>query len=175
MGNPLFSGFAAIAHAPAKTNEPVREGLVAMLGPFIDTIVICTMTALVIIISGLWDSGQSGANLSSSAFAATLPVFGKYVVSLGLSVFAFTTLIGWSYYGDRNIEYLMGEKAVIYYRIMFVMLIPLGAILKLEIVWNFSDIANALMAIPNLIGVLALSGLVVKMSNEYFKKKDDFK
>ena len=135
----------------------------------------CRLIILTIIISGLWDSGQSGASLSSNAFTATLPIFGRYVVSLGLSIFAFTTLIGWSYYGDRNIEYLIGEKAVIYYRILFVMLIPLGAILKLKIVWNFSDIANALMAIPNLIGVVALSGLVTKMTADYFMRKDDLK
>ena len=142
-----------------------------MLGPFIDTIIICTMTALVIIISGLWDSGESGAALSSNAFMATLPGLGKYVVSFGLSIFAFTTLIGWSYYGDRNIEFLIGEKAVIYYRVLYVMLIPIGAVTKLTIVWNFCDIANALMAIPNLIGVLALSGLVAKMTADYFSRK----
>ena len=111
-------GSAAIAHAPAKTNEPVREGLVAMLGPFIDTIVICTMTALVIIISGKWDSGLDGATLSSASFTSTLPYAGRYIVSIGLAVFAFTTLIGWSYYGDRSTEFLIGQKAVIYYRII---------------------------------------------------------
>jgi len=164
-------GSAAIAHAPAKTDEPVREGLVAMMGPFIDTILICTMTALVIIISGLWDKGQSGAALSSSAFQATLPVAGKYVVSLGLTIFAFSTLIGWSYYGDRNIEFLFGPKAVSIYRIIFILMIPIGAVMKLEIVWNFSDIANALMALPNLIGVLALSGLVSVMTKDYWARR----
>ncbi|MCK5807482.1 sodium:alanine symporter family protein [bacterium] len=168
FSNEAGLGSAAIAHAPAKTDEPVREGLVAMLGPFIDTIVICTMTALVIIISGLWDSGQTGAALSSHAFTQTLPYVGQYVVSVGLSLFAFTTLIGWSYYGDRNVEYLAGEKWVLPYRIFFIMLIPVGAVMKLEIVWNFSDIANALMAIPNLIGVVLLSGVVKKMTDKYF-------
>lgn len=141
-----------------------------MMGPFIDTIMICTMTALVIIISGLWDKGQSGAALSSSAFQATLPVAGKYIVSLGLAIFAFSTLIGWSYYGDRNAEFLFGPKAVNIYRVIFILIIPLGAVLKLEIVWNFCDIANALMALPNLIGVLALSGLVTVMTKDYWKK-----
>lgn len=168
FSNEAGLGSAAIAHAPAKTDEPVREGLVAMLGPFIDTIVICTMTALVIIISGLWDSGQTGAALSSHAFTKTLPYVGQYVVSIGLSLFAFTTLIGWSYYGDRNVEYLAGEKWVLPYRIFFILLIPVGAVMKLEIVWNFSDIANALMAIPNLIGVVLLSGVVKKMTDKYF-------
>jgi len=172
FSNEAGLGSAAIAHAPAKTDQPVREGLVAMLGPFIDTIIICTMTALVIIISGLWDSGQSGANLSSAAFQKTIPVIGKYVVSISISIFAFTTLIGWSYYGDRNIEYLFGEKYVQIYRFLFVLIIPIGAVLKLEIVWNFCDIANALMAIPNLIGLIALSGFVAKMTNDYFKQKN---
>lgn len=165
-------GSAAIAHAPAKTDEPVREGLVAMLEPFIDTILICTMTALVIVTSGLWDSGESGANLSAMAFQKTLPVAGRYVVSLGLAIFAFTTLIGWSYYGDRNAEFLFGPKAVKIYRVIFILIIPLGAVLKLEIVWNFCDIANALMALPNLVGVLALSGMVTVMTKEYWKKKN---
>jgi len=125
FSNEAGLGSAAIAHAPAKTDEPVKEGLVAMLGPFIDTIVVCTMTALVIIISGLWDSGQNGAALSSSAFSSALPHVGKYVVSFGLVIFSFTTLIGWSYYGDRNVEYLVGEKFVLPYRILFILLIPL--------------------------------------------------
>ena len=172
FSNEAGLGSAAIAHAPAKTNEPVREGLVAMLGPFIDTIIVCTMTAVVIIISGHWDSGQSGAVLSSAAFESTLPIFGKYIVSIGLMLFAFSTLIGWSYYGDRNIEYLFGEKLVIYYRILFVAIIPLGAMARLEIVWNFCDISTALMALPNLIGVLGLSGLVAKMGVDYFKRKN---
>jgi len=171
FSNEAGLGSAAIAHAPAKTEEPVREGLVAMLGPFIDTIIICTMTALVIIISGLWDSGQSGASLSSMAFETSLPVFGKYVVSLSLSIFAFTTLIGWSYYGDRNMEYIFGKNSVHVYRIIYVMLIPIGAVLKLEIVWNFCDISNALMALPNIIGVLGLSGLVMKMTADYFRRR----
>ncbi|MFC1668776.1 alanine/glycine:cation symporter family protein [Spirochaetota bacterium] len=167
-------GSAAIAHAPAKTSEPVREGLVAMLGPFIDTIVICTMTALVIIISGKWETGLDGATLSSASFTSTLPYAGRYVVSIGLAVFAFTTLIGWSYYGDRSTEFLIGQKAVIYYRIIFVVLIPIGAILELKTVWGLCDIANALMALPNLIGVIALSGIVTKMTRDYMKKRKDF-
>ncbi len=170
FSNEAGLGSAAIAHAPAKTDEPVREGLVAMLGPFVDTIIICTMTALVIIVSGLWKSGQTGAALSSHAFSQTLPFVGPYVVSVGLTLFAFTTLIGWSYYGDRNIEYLLGEKWVLPYRILFVLLIPVGAVMKLEVVWNFSDIANALMALPNLIGVVLLSGVVKKMTDTYFEK-----
>lgn len=163
-------GSAAIAHAPAKTDEPVREGLVAMIGPFIDTIIVCTMTALVIITSGLWDCGESGANLSSLAYQKSLPVIGKYIVSIGLTLFAFTTIIGWSYYGDRNVEYLFGDKAVKIYHIIFVLIIPIGAVLKLDIVWNFCDISNGLMAIPNLIGLLGLSGFVAVMTKDYFDR-----
>ncbi len=175
FSNEAGLGSAPIAHASAKTDKPVREGLVAMLGPFIDTIIICTMTALVIIVSGVWDSGASGATLTSNAFGIAFKGWGGYIVSVSISIFAFTTLIGWSYYGDRSIEYLMGEKYVKFYKILFIMIIPVGAIIKLKVVWTFSDIANALMALPNLIAVIMLSGVVAKMTKEYFSDKDNFK
>ncbi len=164
-------GSAAIAHAAAKTKEPVREGCVAMLGPFIDTIVICTMTAIVIIISGIYNKGVlNGAALSAAAFNKALPNFGSYVVSFGLVFFAFTTIIGWSYYGDRAIYYLFGkwgDIATKAYRWIYVFMIPLGAAIPLKIVWTFSDITNGLMAIPNLIGLIALSGYVYDMVKDY--------
>jgi AGCS family alanine or glycine:cation symporter len=181
FSNEAGLGSAAMAHAPAKTDEPVREGLVAMLGPFIDTIVVCTMTGLVILVSGALGSVDSAgefitsSDLTSLAFSNTLPGVGQYIVTFGLFIFAFTTLIGWSYYGDRNIEYLFGEKIVKYYKILWILLIPIGTIAEVSIVWNFSDIANALMAIPNLIGLIGLSGVVVKMTNEYMKNKNNFK
>ena len=175
FSNEAGLGSAAIAHAPAKTDKPVREGLVAMLGPFIDTIIICTMTALVIITSGVWDNGASGSSLTAMAFSKSLPLIGNYIVSIGMIVFAFSTLVGWSYYGDRSAKYLLGDKAVIPYRVLFILAIPVGAIIKLELVWKLSDIANALMAIPNLIGVILLSGVVAKMSKDYFSNKDNFK
>ncbi len=164
-------GSAAIAHAAAKTKEPVREGCVAMLGPFIDTIVICTMTAIVIIISGIYDDGNlNGAALSAAAFNKALPNLGSHVVSFGLVFFAFTTIIGWSYYGDRAIYYLFGkwgDIATRIYRWIYVIMIPIGASVPLTLVWTLSDITNGLMALPNLIGLIALSGYVYDMLKDY--------
>jgi AGCS family alanine or glycine:cation symporter len=160
-------GSAPMAHAAAKTKYPIREGLVAMLGPFVDTIVICSMTAFVILATGMWTSGETGAVLSASAYNAGLPVIGNYTVTFGLVFFAFSTMLSWSYYGDRCAQYLFGNKAVIIYRWVFVLLIIVGAIVQLEFVWNISDAMNGLMAIPNLIGLLALSGLVARETRKY--------
>lgn len=167
-------GSAAIAHAPARTKEPVREGFVAMLGPFIDTIVICTLTALVIIVSGLYQEGElTGATLSSAAFDKSLPGIGRHIVSFGLVFFAFTTMVGWSYYGDRSVKFLFrhhGMKAVHVYRWIYVILIPVGATASLPLVWNLSDIANGLMAFPNLIALIGLSGTALKFLRDYEKR-----
>ena len=164
-------GSAAIAHAAAKTKEPVREGCVAMLGPFIDTIIVCTMTAIVIIISGVYDDGKlNGAALSAAAFEKAMPNFGSYVVSFGLILFAFTTIIGWSYYGDRSVYYLFGERGAMatkIYRWLYVIMIPVGASVPLTLVWTLSDITNGLMALPNLIGLIALSGYTYDMLKDY--------
>jgi AGCS family alanine or glycine:cation symporter len=124
---------------------------------------------------GVWDSGVSGATLTSNAFNVAFVGWGSYIVSISISIFAFTTLIGWSYYGDRSVEYLFGEKYVKFYKILFITAIPIGAIIELKIVWTFSDVANALMALPNLIAVIMLSGIVAKMTKEYFSNKDNFK
>ncbi len=170
FSNEAGLGSAPIAHAAAKENEPVREGLVAMLGPFIDTLIICSMTALVIIISGGWSSGLNGATLTASAFNATIPGSGKFIVGFGLIFFALSTTIAWSYYGDRCIFYLFGKKWIKSYRWIYCLLIPVGAIVKLEIIWNLADIANAFMAIPNLIGLLGLSGVVVGLTKTYNRR-----
>ncbi len=168
-------GSAAIAHAAAKTDEPVREGAVAMLGPFIDTIVICSMTAFVILISGMYIEGDlNGAALSAAAFNKALPGIGSHVVSFGLVLFAFTTIIGWSYYGDRAIYYLFkknGDIATKIYRWLYIAMIPVGACVPLKLVWTLSDITNALMAIPNLVGLLGLSGYAYKMIKDYENKE----
>ncbi len=168
-------GSAAIAHAPARTKEPVRQGIVAMLGPFIDTLIVCTMTALVIIVSGLHQTTDlTGASLSAGAFAKALPNFGQHVVSFGLVFFAFTTMVGWSYYGDRSVYFLFGKHgkpAVHVYRWIYVILIPVGAWLSLPLVWNLSDIANGLMAFPNLVALIGLSGVVAKMLRDYEARK----
>ncbi len=169
-------GSAPIAHAAARTKEPVREGLVAMLGPLIDTLIICTMTALVILVTGAWTltggdgAGLTGATLSTSAFDTALPGFGKYIITFGLAFFAYSTAISWSYYGDRSAEFIFGPKSIRFYRIIYILLIPLGATMELNLIWNISDITNALMAIPNMIGILMLSGVVAKLTKEYFSR-----
>jgi len=161
-------GSAPIAHGAARTKEPVREGLVAMLGPFIDTIVICTMTALVIVITGAYTSGETGADLTANAFSRGIAGVGEYIVAGGIIFFAFSTAISWSYYGDRCIDYLFGEKTVMPYRVLYCSLLPVGAYIKLEVVWTISDIFNALMAWPNLIGLILLSPVVIRQTKRYF-------
>jgi AGCS family alanine or glycine:cation symporter len=172
FSNEAGLGSAPIAHGAAQTNEPVREGLVAMLGPFIDTIVICTMTGLVIIVTGAHLSGLSGADLTAQAFGAALPTMGKYIVAIGMMIFAFSTAVSWSYYGDRSVEYLFGERSIMPYRILYCILLPVGATYELRHVWAISDIFNALMAWPNLIGLLLLSGVVLRSTREYFADPD---
>ncbi|MCQ9207584.1 MAG: sodium:alanine symporter family protein [Omnitrophica bacterium] len=170
FSNEAGLGSAPIAHAAVKENEPVREGLVAMLGPFIDTLIICTLTALVIIISGKWSSGLTGATLTANAFRSSMPFLGDFIVTFGLIFFALSTIIAWSYYGDRCVYYLFGEKAVKPYKWIYCCLIPLGAWIKLELVWNLADITNAFMALPNLIGLIGLSGVVIKLTESYNRK-----
>jgi alanine or glycine:cation symporter, AGCS family len=169
FSNEAGLGSAPIAHGAARTNEPVREGLVAMLGPFIDTLVICTMTALVIVITGAYKGGLIGADLTAEAFNQGLPVQGGYIVALGLIFFALSTAISWSYYGDRSVEYLFGPKMIMPYRALYCFLLPVGATVELSLVWTISDIFNALMAWPNLIGLLFLSGVIIRTTREYFR------
>lgn len=162
-------GSAAIAHAAAKTNNPVKQGVIAMLGTFIDTIIVCTMTALVILTSGAWTSGKNGAELTSMAFGSSIPG-GEYIVTIALTVFAFTTILGWSYYGERCWEFLFHEKSLIIYRIAWVIAALSFANFKIGFVWNLSDTLNGLMAIPNLIGLVLLAPMVFKVTREYFDK-----
>ena len=170
FSNEAGLGSAPIAHAAAITNSPVRQGTIAMMGTFIDTIIICSMTGLVIIVSGVWTSGETGATLSALAFESTVPGVGSYVVTLGLSVFAFTTILGWSIYSEKCVTYLLGIKAVIPFRILWILAVPLGAISYLEFIWLVADTLNALMAIPNLIALLLLSPMVFGLTRAYFKK-----
>ncbi|MEN8139783.1 MAG: sodium:alanine symporter family protein [Thermodesulfobacteriota bacterium] len=172
FSNEAGLGSAPIAHGAARTEEPVREGLVAMLGPFIDTLVICTMTGLVIILSGAWHEGLSGSDLTARAFNLGLPALGGYIVAIGIIIFAFSTAVSWSYYGDRSIEYLLGPGAVTPYRVFYCLLLPVGATVELNLVWTISDIFNALMAWPNLIGLLLLSPVIVSTTKEYFNKSE---
>ena len=171
FSNEAGLGSAPIAHAAAKTKEPVREGLVAMMGPLIDTLIICTMTALVIIISGEWTGKADSSVLTKNAFNAGIPYFGGVIVAVGLILFAISTAISWSYYGDRCAEYLFGSRAILPYRWIYVVALFVGAVVRLEFVWNFSDITLGLMALPNLIAIIALSGVVVSLTKDYFSRK----
>ncbi|QSP95728.1 sodium:alanine symporter family protein [Marinobacter salinisoli] len=171
FSNEAGLGSAPIAHAAAQTKSPVNQGLVAMLGTFIDTIIICTITGLVIITSGLWTSGVSGAELTSMAFADALPGVGNYLVAIALAIFAFTTILGWSFYGERCIEFLFGVKAIVPYRIAWILAIPVGASLNLGIVWLIADTLNAMMALPNLVALALLSPVVFKLTREHFDQQ----
>ncbi|MDH3999194.1 MAG: alanine:cation symporter family protein, partial [Desulfuromonadales bacterium] len=171
FSNEAGLGSAPIAHAAARTNNPVRQGLVAMTGVFFDTIIVCTMTALVILMTGAWTSGETSSALTQLAFDTGLPGAGSLVVTLGLAVFAYSTMIGWSYYGEECIEYLFGLKARTPYRYVFCLVIFVGAFLKVSLVWDFSGAMNGCMAIPNLIGLLALSGVLAKVTREKLAKE----
>jgi AGCS family alanine or glycine:cation symporter len=168
FSNEAGLGSAPIAHAAAQTNSPVRQGMIAMLGTFIDTLIICSVTGLVIVTSGVWTSGESGAALTSAAFGAALPSFGNYLVAISLAIFAFTTILGWSFYGERCAEYLFGVKAITPYRVLWILAIPVGALVNLEFIWLLADTLNAMMALPNLVALVLLSPVVFRLSKEYF-------
>ncbi len=174
FSNEAGLGSSPMAHAAARTNVPVREGLVAMMEPFIDTIVICTMTGLVIVVTGAYANapeGAVGAALTAHAFSQSLGDGGAMVVGIGLALFAFSTIIAWSYYGDRSAHFLFGEKAVIPYRVVFTLLVVFGAAVPLNLVWNIADITNILMALPNLLALILLTGLVKKLKDDYMGKR----
>ncbi|WP_036918167.1 MULTISPECIES: amino acid carrier protein [unclassified Prochlorococcus] len=167
FSNEAGLGSAPIAHASAKTNDPVRQGTIAMLGTFIDTIIICTMTALVIITTGAYQSSKSGADLSISAFNSGIPGTG-WIVLVGLVVFAFTTVLGWSLYGERCTEYLFGIKAILPFRLIWVSVVVIGSVAgDRGVVWAVADTLNGLMAIPNLIALLLLSKTVFRLTKSY--------
>ena len=163
-------GSAPIAHAAAETNSPVRQGTIAMLGTFIDTIIICTMTGLVLVASGAWSGELEGANMTRSVFSAGLP-FGDTIFTLSLVLFAFTTMLGWSYYGERCAEFLFGPKVITPYRILWVVGIYIGTQMQGGIVWKLADILNGMMAFPNLIALLFLSPVVFALTREYFAEE----
>lgn len=159
-------GSSPIAAAAAKTKNPVGQGLVSMTQTFIDTIVVCTFTGLVILTSGLWTSGENGAALSAESFESGFALGGD-IVAISLAFFAYSTLLGWSYYGEKAIEYILKERAVMPYRVVFTLVVFVGAVVKLDLVWAFADIMNGLMAFPNLIGLLGLSRVVVEETKKY--------
>ncbi|MDH5485802.1 MAG: alanine:cation symporter family protein, partial [Gammaproteobacteria bacterium] len=173
FSNEAGLGSSPMAHAAASTKEPVREGLVAMMEPFIDTLVICSMTGLAIVVTGAYASapeGVEGASLTAYAFSMAIGDSGGAIVGISLALFAFSTIIAWSYYGDRSAKFLFGEKAVMPYRVIYTVLIVVGAVVPLKLVWNIADVTNILMAIPNLLALVLLASLVKTMRDEYFAK-----
>ncbi|HEY9051178.1 MAG TPA: sodium:alanine symporter family protein [Gammaproteobacteria bacterium] len=172
FSNEAGLGSSPMAHAAASTTEPVREGLVAMMEPFIDTLIICSMTGLAIVVTGAYTSAPEdvvGAALTAYAFSTAVGDAGAMLVGISLALFAFSTIIGWSYYGDRSAKFLFGDKAVLPYRVVYTSLIVVGAIVPLHLVWNIADVTNILMALPNLLALVLLVSLVKSMRDEYFK------
>ncbi|MCK1162860.1 alanine/glycine:cation symporter family protein [Streptococcus suis] len=165
-------GSAPIAAAAAKSDNAVEQGLISMTGTFIDTIIICTLTGLTILVTGQWSvEGLEGAPLTQAAFATVFGNAGSIALTISLVLFAFTTILGWSYYGERCIEFLFGTKSILPYRLLFVAMVALGGFLKLDLIWTIADIVNGLMALPNLIALLAISPVIIKETRQYFAKK----
>ena len=159
-------GSTPIAHAAARTKDPFKQGLLAMLGTFIDTVVVCTMTALAIVLTGVWTSGENGAPLSALAFETGLPGPGGWIVTFGLMIFAFTTILAWSYYGERCAEFLFGVRVIMPYRYAWLIVLMGGSLGQISLVWIVAEIMNGLMAIPNLVALVALSPLVFRAVRE---------
>ncbi|CYU74466.1 Na+/alanine symporter [Streptococcus suis] len=165
-------GSAPIAAAAAKSDNPVEQGLISMTGTFIDTLIICSLTGLSILVTDQWSvEGLAGAPLTQAAFATVFGNTGSIALTISLVLFAFTTILGWSYYGERCIEFLFGTKSILPYRLLFVAMVALGGFLKLDLIWTIADIVNGLMALPNLIALLALSPVIIKETRQYFAKK----
>jgi AGCS family alanine or glycine:cation symporter len=166
-------GSAPIAAAAARTDSCVRQGLIAMTGTFFDTIVICSMTGIVLVMTGVWNDGAlAGAAMTNTAFALGMGGMGPQVVTVGLMFFAFTTILGWNYYGERCTTYLFGVKGILPYRLIYIGLVAIGAFVHLDLIWLLADIVNGLMAVPNLIGLLGLSGVVVAETRAYFAARE---
>lgn len=163
-------GSAPIAAAAAKTNEPVEQGLISMTGTFIDTLIICTLTGLTILVTGVWSGDLNGVALTQSAFSTNFSHFGPALLTIFLVLFAFTTILGWNYYGERCFEFLFGVRFIWLYRVVFVLMVLLGGFIELDMVWIIADIVNALMALPNLIALLVLSPVVIAETKKYFDK-----
>lgn len=171
FSNEAGLGTAGIAQAAGTTDNAVRSGLIGMLGTFIDTIIVCSMTGLAIICSGVWTSGVSGAALSAAAFESAMPGFGGALLTLALVTFAYTTILGWSFYGEKCWEFMMGTRAIWPFRVVWVLAVPIGALTQLDFTWLVADTLNGLMAIPNLVALLLLSPVVVRLTREYFAKQ----
>ena len=168
FSNEAGLGSAAISAAASTTDRPARQGYISMTGTFIDTIIICTLTGLTIIVSGVWTGTTNGAEMTQSAFATTYGSLAPFILTISLTLFAFTTIIGWNYYGERCWEYLFGTKTIKLYRIGYIAILASAVFLKLEAIWSLADIVNGLMAIPNLIALLGLSGVITAETKKYF-------
>ena len=181
FSNEAGQGSAAIAHSAARTKEPVREGAVALLEPYIDTLIVCSLTGLCIVVTGAWAAtpgGQSlnGSPLTAYAFEHGLPFLdgnGRYIVTAAVFLFGISTIIGWSYYGDRAAQYLFGDRAVMPYRVLYTVVIFIGCVARLEAVWGFGDFALALMLLPNLVALIALSGETKRLTTDYFSRRHE--
>jgi AGCS family alanine or glycine:cation symporter len=171
FSNEAGLGTAGIAQAAGTTTSPVRSGMIGMLGTFIDTLIICTLTGLAIISSGVWSTGVSGAALSAAAFESAMPGIGGSILTIALVVFAFTTILGWSYFSEKCWEFMVGAKVIQPFRILWVLVVPLGAVAQLDFVWFVADTLNGLMALPNLLSLLLLSPIVVKLTQAHFAKQ----
>ncbi|MBE6098091.1 MAG: sodium:alanine symporter family protein [Schwartzia succinivorans] len=165
-------GSAPIAAAAAKTKWPAEQGLISMTGTFIDTIIICSMTGLALVLTGVWKGTAAGAMMTTNAFASAYGHMGVILLTVSLALFAFTTILGWNYYGERACIYLFGTKGVMPYRLIFIALVASGAYLKLDAIWTLADIVNGLMAIPNLIALIALAGVIVSETKRYLEHLD---
>lgn len=163
-------GSAPIVAAAAQTEHPVRQALISSTGTFWDTVVVCAATGIVVVNSGAWVTGLKGAELTSAAFAA-VPVIGPTVLTFGLLTFVFSTILGWSYYGEKAMEYLFGKGAIMPYRWAWVVAVMIGSVVSLQVVWTFADIANALMALPNLVSLIALNSVIASETKDYFSGK----
>ncbi|HQX07819.1 MAG TPA: amino acid carrier protein, partial [Zoogloea sp.] len=171
FSNEAGLGTAGIAQAAGQTRDAVESGLVGMMGTFIDTIIVCTMTGLVLIVTGVWSSGLKGAALSAAGFDAAFPGYGGQFLAVAIAVFAFTTILGWAYYGEKCWEYLVGTAVEVPYRVLWTIFVLVGAVTHLDFVWLVSDTLNAFMALPNLISLLLLSPVIIRLTREYWAKK----
>ena len=165
FSNEAGLGSSPIAHAAAKTNNPVKQGMISMLEPLIDTLIVCTITAFVILMSNQWVGEINGAVLTVASFENLL-ANGKYIVIFGLILFSFSTIIGWSYYGEKCVEFLFGSGIIIYYRILWIVIIPVAASIELNLMWLIADIMNGLMSIPNLIALILLAPVIFRQTSE---------
>jgi AGCS family alanine or glycine:cation symporter len=162
FSNEAGLGTAPIAAASARTTKPTEQGLISMTGTFLDTIIVCSVTGIVLVMAGQYETGITGAALTAQSFDLLLPGYGTWVVTIGLIFFAYSTILGWSFYGEKCAQYLVGERVIKPYRVLYTAMVLVGTLITLDLVWAMSDVFNGLMAFPNLIGLLLLSGLVIK-------------